>query len=182
MNLKACLTALLVVGSLALPAWPPAVAQAAESASVSVAIWISPFASIDFPDGFDFVIDVPDKKEGNGHHNKQGKGHDDHGNGYGYGHDKDGYWPAIKPVLIPFKVHGNALATVSIAPDDFIKIKGGTYLGEALKVGGNHHRNQRGNGHSKSKGKGHSGRDDGRIGYNVIVQFPSSAHSSQARV
>jgi hypothetical protein len=172
MNSKCGSIAFILAGLLVFSAWPPAHAQGAKSASVSVAIRISPFASIDFPDGFDFIIEVPDENKGKGHDNGKGKGHDSHGNGNGYGHDKDGYWPIIRPVLIPFKVHGNALASVSVAPDEFMRIDGGLYLGLALKDGGGDHKNQKGNGHPKGKGKGHDDHDDGRIGYNVIVQFP----------
>ena len=37
-----------------------------KSVSVPVTIRIAPMASIDFPDGFDFVITVPEAKKGKG--------------------------------------------------------------------------------------------------------------------
>lgn len=140
-----------------------------KSASVPVTIRIAPIAYIDFPDGFDFVITVPEAKKGKGHDKGKGKGHDDHGNGKGKGHD-DGV--VIKPVLIPFKVVGNAVASISAKPDAFMRVYRGPWLGEAVKQGGDRHKNQQGKGHDKGKGNGHAKGHGGTLGYNVIVQFP----------
>ena len=182
-------TAFLALGGmLAAMSWLPAAAhaQARSSASVSVTIRISPFASIEFPDGFDFVITVPEDKKGKGHEKDKGKGHHEHG-------------AVIQPVLIPFKVVGNAIATIAVKPDAFLRVHRGPWLGEAVKTGSDRHKNKQGkrhDEHGKGKGKGHDdhghgkgkghddhghGNDDtGTLGYNVIVHFPKhgSHHAS----
>ena len=81
----------------------------------------------------------------------------------------------IKPVLIPFKVVGNAVASISAKPDAFMRVYRGPWLGEAVKQDGDRHKNQQGKGHDdhgNGKGKGHDKGDGGTLGYNVIVQFP----------
>src|SRR5690606_37905209 len=96
-----------------------AFAQATDSASVSVSITIAPQAEITFPEGFDFVIRVPDRERcfilGGFRWNAQKR--------YRSPWDSDcwfargaSWWPVIKPVRIPFKVEGNATATVSVRP------------------------------------------------------------------
>jgi hypothetical protein len=61
----------------------------------------------------------------------------------------DWYWPVIRPVRIPFTVTGNALASVSVKPHQFLKIKSGKYLGKATGPGGR------------------------TLGYDTIVHFPA---------
>jgi hypothetical protein len=108
---RAALAGLLVAVSGGLVAGP-AHAQATDSAAVPVTITIEPIAEIRFPDGFNFYIWVPEKK-------------------------KD----PVLPTLIPFKIRGNALATVTAIPDAFLRVKNGPWLGKAVKVswGGHDH-------------------------------------------
>lgn len=171
-NLAGTTGTLRVVLSTALICHACALAQANETAKVTVSVKIEPVAYIEFPDGFDFVIEVPDKKTGGGHDKGNGKGHDSHGKGNGYGHEGDD-WAAIEPVFIPFRIRGNAMASVSVSPSEFMRIRGGYYLGKAMRLSGDRHKNQRGKGHDKQLGGGHyaEGHDD-EIGYNIIVQFP----------
>lgn len=161
-------------------------------------------AEVVCPDGFDFHLYVPDDHK---HDDKKGKGHDSHGKGKGKGHDNHGSsWPRlIKPVVIPFKVIGNTVATVSARPELFLRIKSGAYLGKALPMGGgqgHNHGNGHDYGHDHGKGHGHNhghGNKDknkngksyghsyghgspappaGALGYNVIVQFPIASWSA----
>ena len=60
----------------------------------------------------------------------------------------DWYWPVIKPVRIPFKVTGNAIASVQVKPHQTLRIKTGRYLGKAT-YGTNY------------------------LGYDTIVHFPA---------
>jgi hypothetical protein len=86
-------------------------AQSTDTATVGVSIEVESIAEIKFPDGFDFFIYVPEKK----------------------GHP-------VLPAVLPFKIRGNALATVTAIPDDFLRVKNGPWLGEARRVGsGGHH-------------------------------------------
>jgi hypothetical protein len=260
----------MIAGSVVRPA---AAGSATDSATVDVAVQVLPVAFIEFPDGFDFIITVPDWDDdhhhdgghdddhhggghddghGDGHHGgngddhhgggHDGQGHDDgHGGGNKHeggkgnnggdhradsrdkgsgdkGHDDKGYdsrdkgrdggnkhdervdnrhderdrrgdggrqgkhevdnshedWQPIAPVLIPFKVRGNALASISVTPDDFMRVHGGFYLGEARREPGDSHRHQNGNGHFNHNGNGYGhGESTGdTLGYNVIVKFP----------
>lgn len=61
----------------------------------------------------------------------------------------DWYWPVVRPLRIPFVVFGNALASVSVKPHQFMRIKGGRYLGRATGAGGR------------------------TLGYDTIVHFPA---------
>ena len=61
------------------------------------------------------------------------------------------WWPAIVPVRIPFTVSGNALASVSVAPSAFLRIRDNRYLGRAV------------------------GRHGGPLGYDIVVHFPAPA-------
>lgn len=246
--IAAPLLAGLIAGSLP----GAALAQVRDTAVVAVTIRVTPVASIEFPDGFEFVLTVPDHHHGHGHGNGHGNGHnhghgsghdkdhgkdkhDDHGKngsndkhgkdskssgnsgkkdddkgkkddkkssasskgkhddkGKGGGkhddkgggrdddhdhhdHDHDDHHAGIKPVLIPFKVRGNATASISVIPVDFMKVYRGPYLGAATGPQGDRHRNQKGKGHSshgngRGHGHGHDGND--KLGYNAIVQFP----------
>lgn len=89
-----------------------AVAQVSDSDSVTVSIVITAQAEIVFPEGFDFYLHVSDKK----HHR-------------------------IEPAIIPFKIRGNARASVTAIPDDFLRVYRGPWLGRAERVGagGDHH-------------------------------------------
>lgn len=199
---------------------PAAQAQVGDSATVSVGVRILPFASIEFPDGFDFVLVVPrddddDHDHDNDHDHDHDRDHDrdrDHGRDDDHDdrHDKDNghktkdkdkdkdkdKWSSgaslgnenhhddddhdrrrgIEPVLIGFKIRGNAQASISVRPDDFMRVYRGPYLGEATRQGGDdRHRNQHGNGHSNhgnGHGNGHGQGGGGALGYNAIVQFP----------
>ena len=84
----------------------PASATPAATASVRVTINVEPIAQIEFPAGLNFTLYVPE-------------------------HD---FWP-IFPAIIPFKVHGNAVASVTVRPDDFLRISYGPYLGLARRSG-----------------------------------------------
>jgi hypothetical protein len=164
--------------------------QVRGTATVRVNVEVVPFAEIKFPDGFDFFIYVPDKKN-----------------------------HPVLPAILPFKIRGNAFATVTAIPDDFLRVKNGPWLGEAVRVswgshhdhhwdwngwshwkwddwGGNsysgghghdddcddRHRNRTGNGHNNhgnGNGYGHDDCDDDgggsgpkALGYNAIVRFP----------
>jgi hypothetical protein len=165
--------AFLFQGLVALFFAAAASAQTTDTATVGVSIQIEPVAEIKFPDGFDFFIYVPEKKE-----------------------------HPVLPAILPFKIRGNALATVTAIPDDFLRVKNGPWLGEAVRVGsgGHHHnwdwkgwkhwhwdkwgddydrhKNQEGQGHDEhgnGKGYGHvrgGGSGPTRLGYNAIVRFP----------
>jgi hypothetical protein len=149
--------------------------QRSRSATVGVTIYVQPQAEITFPDGFDFYLYVPDKKS-----------------------------RPLLPAIIPFKIRGNALASVTVIPDDFLRVKNGPWLGEAVRVGsgGSHHdwdwkgwnkwrweswgdydrhKNQRGRGHTEhgnGNGYGHGGGSSPtKLGYNAIVRFPVTSWS-----
>lgn len=175
----------------------PAAAQQRTSAVVPISVLVRPMAWIDFPDGFDFHLYVPDDHSHghDDHHNKKGKGHDHHGNGHGYGHDGHSGPRLIKPVVIPFKVRGNTVATVSARPGAFLRLKSGAYLGKAVRVSGGHGHphghdghhghdhdddHRKGQGHDKGKGHGHGNPQSSgnAIGYNVIMQFPMASWQS----
>lgn len=83
---------------------------ASTTATVPVVIRVSPVAEIKFPDGFNFFILVPENK-----------------------HD------SIRPVLLPFKIRGNARASVTVRPDAFLRVKNGPWLGKAVRVSSNQH-------------------------------------------
>lgn len=188
-----------IAGSALLGIWlaascgaPVSFAHAGDTASVRVTIAIKPVAWIDFPDGFDFHLIVPkskhDDKHGKGHDHGKGKGHD-HGKGKGHDYD-DEHEPIILPVVIPFKVVGNAHASVSAKPETFLRLKSGAYLGKAVTVGGSPGHDDHGHGYGKGKGHddhGHGygkGHDHGHsnpqlgansLGYNIIMQFPMTS-------
>lgn len=63
------------------------------------------------------------------------------------------YWPVIRPVRIPFTVRGNASASVTVTPEEFLQTKSGSWLGRA---GGPAYRS---------------------LGYDAIVHFPVSSSS-----
>jgi len=137
----------LLLAAAAAAAVPTGAALArSSSASVGITIRVLPNADIDFPKGFDFILDVPGRAGPGGRF--------------------------IKPVAIPFKVTGSAVASVSIKPDTFIQISDGKYLGAAVGLGGDGHKNRRGRGHTVGKGKGHATGSDDVLGYDMIVQFP----------
>jgi hypothetical protein len=103
----------LFVALLALVETPSiARAEPLDSDSVALKVDVVPIAEIKFPDDFDFFIHVPEKK----------------------GHP-------VLPAILPFKIRGNALATVTAIPDDFLRVKNGPWLGEARRIssGGHHH-------------------------------------------
>lgn len=102
----------------------PAVAEPRKSVSVPVRIEVDAMADISFPQGKNFLIRVPRSASPNG--------------------------ATITPVRIGFTVRGNALASVSVAPDAFMRVADGSLLGEA---------------HKQARGS------DG-LGYNVVIQFP----------
>lgn len=167
------------------------VASAADrdTAIVLVNIRVKPVAWIEFPDGFDFHLHVPKDHGGHGHghgHDKKGKkkghdkgkGHDSHGNGHGYGHHSGPR--LIAPVVIPFKVVGNTVATISAKPEEFLRIKSGAYLGKAVRVGGYGYGHWHSHGHQHGHHHGGSSSYGDTLGYQVIVQFPipSWGHAS----
>jgi hypothetical protein len=142
-------------------------AQATASATVSVGIRIEPIAEIKFPDDFDFYIWVPDD------HGKKDK------------KDKNKKDEDIEPVVLPFKIRGNAHASVTVIPDDFLKVYRGPWLGKARWVSSGGHDHDR-DAHKNTKGKGHEEHGNGNgyghdndhdngpttLGYNAIVRFP----------
>lgn len=151
-----------------------ALAAGSQSVAVPVTIRVAPIAYIEFPEGFDFVLVVPDDHDdhhgGKDKNKKKDGGHDDWHDGHGDGPDA-----MIQPVRIPFKVVGNARASLSARPDRFMRLSSGPYFGEALGWTGDRHRNQTGHGHShhgNGRGNGHGSGVLARLGYNVIVQFP----------
>jgi hypothetical protein len=146
-------------------------ASAATTDSVVVTIRVAPVAYIEFPEGFDFVLVVPNDHDD--HHNDNDK--DDHQPNDWHDGNGDGPDPVIQPVSIPFKVVGNARASLSATPNRFMRLSSGLFFGEALGWMGDRHRNQSGHGHShhgNGDGNGHGSGEPGRLGYNIIVQFP----------
>lgn len=110
----------------------------------------------------------------NRHGNSRGRGHEEHGNGHGYGHHH--VWYSVDPVFIPFKVRGNATASVSARPVEFMRINGGLHLGESHRVSGTGHGydgdgstsgNRTGHGHGPPQFSSFDG-----LAYNIVVQFP----------
>jgi hypothetical protein len=169
MRLVALRATAVMMGLIATLAGSPAMpAEPSASTSVPVTISALPIAEIKFPDGFDFFIYVPEKR-----------------------HDP------VLPAILPFKIRGNALATVTAIPDDFLRVKNGPWLGEATRVssGGHHHdwdwkgwkswrwddwgdydrhKNRKGKGHTQHGNGNGYGHDSGptKLGYNAIVRFP----------
>jgi hypothetical protein len=122
----------LLAWAMLLAGLSTAQAEPRTSASVPVAIRVMPQAWIEFPQGSAFVLTVPEETHG--------------------------HYPAIiLPVLIPFRVRGNAVAAVSAKPDDFIHIRTGPWLGEAVKEGDDTHGDHHGHGHWNKIGNGHYG-------------------------
>jgi hypothetical protein len=122
-------------------------ASASETAQVRVSIEIAPIAEIKFPDDFDFYIRVTDDK-----------------------HD------GVEPVVLPFKIRGNAHASITVIPDAFLKVYRGPWLGKARWVssGGHGHDDDDHDHHDHDHddhdhdddhdhhGGGHGGHDDDR--------------------
>jgi hypothetical protein len=137
MRVAATIGALLLACATALGAGlGTAGSGARNTATVSVAIRVQPQAWIEFPQGSAFVLTVPEEKHKN-------------------------YPAIILPVLIPFKVRGNAVAAVSAKPDEFIHIHAGPWLGEAVNKDDDTHRDHRGRGRWNTIGNGHhDGHDD----------------------
>lgn len=79
------------------------------SASVGVQIKIESSASIEFPEGLDFLIDVPANKSPRG--------------------------ATIKPVRIPFTVTGSSLVQVQATPEAYLRLFDGFFAGRALGPG-----------------------------------------------
>jgi hypothetical protein len=190
--------ATLLVGALASAVAMPAASAAGKrtSAAVAVNIRVLPTAIIEFPQGFGFFLTVRD------HHN-HGRGHD-HGDDDGHGHggkgghndrkkDKSGkYKPGkndhdhgreatVDPVLIPFKIRGNAVASVSVRPEEFMRVYGGPYLGAATGPFGPPYGHAWGHSYSFSSWPTHgggnppSGGGNKKLGYNVALKFPIPA-------
>lgn len=99
-----------------------AFADSTSSATVHVSITVEPFAQIDLPRGASFALVAPLIPRG-----------------------------IVLPAVIPFRVRGNAMASVSAAPDQFMPTQFGTYLGRAHGLGS----------HASPS-----------LGYQVIVRFP----------
>jgi len=180
-----------IAGSALLGVWfaascgtPVTYAHAGDKAHVRVSIAVTQVAWIDFPDGFDFRLYVPEEYKKHSHKDKKGKGHD-----HGHNHSQYALPRLIKPVVIPFKVSGNTLASISVKPGQFLRLKSGSYLGKAVRIGsGDHHDHDHGHGHSgkdnkhnkderhgHGHGHGHHGNPPSTgnaIGYNIIAQFP----------
>lgn len=123
-----------------------------DSTSVDVQVVVDPIAQIDFPEGPGFVLHVPDRVRCDRRNDRRQSGHrpsreeDDKCR-----RGKEAWWwPAIPPVWLPFTVKGNALATVSVSPDRFQRLRNGRYLGRAVD------------------GRGR------KLGYNIIVEFPAT--------
>lgn len=186
--------ALATVGLLAasVAASSATLVKRSKTASVAVTIRVLPTASIEFPEGFDFFLVVRDshdhgrghdhgRDDGHGHHGKDGhsdsKGGKDNkssgskksGSGKNsHDHDRTVY---VDPVLIPFKIKGNAKASVSVKPDEFMRVYRGPYLGAARgPYGYPHHGHSHGYSHSYNSGYPPRGND--KLGYNVVVKFP----------
>lgn len=159
----------------------PAHAQQRKSAIVPISVLVRPMAEIVCPEGFNFHLYVPPE---NKHDDKKGKGHQSHGNGNGYGHDNHGSSGPrlIIPAVIPFKVIGNTVATLSARPDQFLRIKSGSYLGKAVPIGsGNSHQTGNSQSNGNKKGNGHGSPPPvsaGPLGYNIIMQFPIASWSA----
>lgn len=140
-----------------------AYAQKRTSAVVPIKVVIRPTAVIEFPEGFDFLLNVRDRWI----FDKFGK--------------KKLAFPrftTVDPVLIPFKIRGNAVASVSVRPEEFMRVYNGPYLGAATgPLGGSSHH---GHSYSFSSWPSHGGGNppgggNRKLGYNVVVKFPLSA-------
>jgi hypothetical protein len=160
-------------------------ALAGTTDSVSVEIQVLPVAFIEFPYGSDFLITVPKiDNHGNDDHKKHGAG-DKSGNGNASNiHDRNGLlFRTIRPVFVPFSVRGNAQASISVAPDRFVRIREDYYLGKALKEIGVRFANRKRNKLEARVGRGRGNSARSSIGYNIFVQFPvTSEHRSKMAV
>ncbi len=140
----------LVALALAALSGTPAAAAARASASVGITIRVLPIAEIAFPQGTDFTITVAERS----------------------------WWEgvSISPQFLPFTVRGNARASVTVRPAEFLQVGSRVYLGRAEKTGGQDSRGQGLRGQDLRgqdlRGRDWPGRDS--LGYDVIVHFPVS--------
>lgn len=114
-----------VIAAASLYAGHPMPAQSSDSVSISISARITPIVDLQHGGPFNVVITVPDKASARG--------------------------ATIQPVRVPFTVTGNALASVTVKPDGFIKVDDDKFLGEARGP----------NGGAAS------------LGYDILVQFPA---------
>jgi hypothetical protein len=127
MRATGCIGAAAAAAVLTLaPGWALAGPPRADTASVAIRISVEPIAEIAFPAGRDFTLTVPD----------------------------EGQIVQIDPLWLPFAVRGNAIATVTARPADFMQAPGNRWLGAASRDG-----------------------SPDRLGYDVVVHFPVSAQS-----
>jgi hypothetical protein len=97
---------LLMVAMICLTSWGSGAFAASATATVGVTIKVESSASIDFPEGLDFLIEVPANKSPRG--------------------------ATIKPVRIPFTVTGSSLVQVQAAAEAYLQIADGFVAGRAL--------------------------------------------------
>lgn len=136
-------------------------AAASNRTQVPVTITVLPIAEVEFPSGFGFTLRVPYKScfdwyrdwdfgdwRGNGWRDPKGKWHD--------GRDEgcrswlaNWFTPVIRPVRIPFKVTGNAVATVTVKPSSYLHVYRGNWVGRSV------------------------GRNGATLGYQTVIHFPA---------